>query len=337
METRSPKGPITRTTTGDDDNDSWRRFHILVEVAHLFSEADYGPISTFSSNTDHDDDHRPCSTTTLSNNNNDNNFIFQRPPPTGLLAPRKRRRTDPSEGFGTEQNRRRLTETVDDDDEDDDDDDDSKSERERERKGKTTILLTRRPKADNSGASCSTTRDHHDSHRRPQAPDMPKALRDAVKAQLMAGSREVFILQKRLYDSDLQGNQSRLSMPLNEVRKWSSSSSSSSVDNFLNDNEKNALTRKTHSKIEGVQVRGFFFPGSPGSGETEVVNDLVLKKWKYDNSSSYVITNNWSNVARQKGLEKGHLVRVWLFRDATGDPCFALANLGITGRDVNNC
>ncbi|XP_062076729.1 B3 domain-containing protein At2g32645-like [Humulus lupulus] len=120
----------------------------------------------------------------------------------------------------------------------------------------------------------------------------------------------VFIHQKMLFEADVSKQQGRLSMSISQII----------FDDFLNDDEKNKVERN-----EGLQV----YIIQPNLD----ITSLVLKKWQYpkkDKASSpvsYVFIKNWLDVVKRNGLEKGHIVQLWFFRDINANPCFALVNL----------
>ncbi|GMN43721.1 hypothetical protein TIFTF001_012915 [Ficus carica] len=122
------------------------------------------------------------------------------------------------------------------------------------------------------------------------APDMSiRELEDLIRD--MGGYSLKLIIEKELYHSDVDDRQKRLSMPGNQILS----------DDFLSPKEKmilNGSTKKRGSKAEnGVDV-GFI---GPCREETT----MVLKKWSYATSSSYVLINNWYEIAMKNGLNEG--------------------------------
>ncbi|PON75749.1 B3 domain-containing protein [Parasponia andersonii] len=187
---------------------------------------------------------------------------------------------------------------------------------ERERKRKTnrkhssSSSSTTLPRANNKNSTnsgCSS----EDS----PPPDMPRAMSDFIKGRLMPGSQEIFIIKKKLMQSDLQRGQNQFSMPLRSIKS----------NNFLRDDEISTLTRRLDDgHYQGMPVHCYFHPHS-----AEENIDMVLRKWEYRNGSrSYVLTKNWYKVASRKGFNVGDNVGVWFFRDTNGEPCFAIANFG---------
>ncbi|GMN25075.1 hypothetical protein TIFTF001_034761 [Ficus carica] len=115
------------------------------------------------------------------------------------------------------------------------------------------------------------------------------------------------IIEKKLYKTDVDEGQYRLSMPLKQILS----------DDFLNQDEKMILNRSTKKRglKNGLVVR---FIG-PCREETT----MVLKKRNFTRSSSYVLIENWHKIAMKNGLKKGDTVQVWFFR-FNKCPCFAL-------------
>ncbi|PON75736.1 B3 domain-containing protein [Parasponia andersonii] len=146
-------------------------------------------------------------------------------------------------------------------------------------------------------------------------PDMLRAMSDFVKGRLMPSSQEVFIIKKKLMQSDLQSGQNQFSMPLRSIKS----------NNFLRDDEISTLTRRLDDgHYQRMLVRCYFHLYL-----AEEDTDMVLRKWEYRNGSrSYVLTKNWYKVASRKGFNVGDNIGVWFFRDTNGGPCFALANFG---------
>ncbi|GMN75351.1 hypothetical protein TIFTF001_056300 [Ficus carica] len=122
------------------------------------------------------------------------------------------------------------------------------------------------------------------------APPMPENLREMVVRDFDV-STVTFVIQKSLFQTDLEKVESRLSMTLKQIAS----------DDFLTEEEKRTLvTRKTDGGLEGIKV-GFIEPDKE-LRKTE----MMLKKWDSKSSSSYI----------------------WFFRSKEGKPCLAVVNLG---------
>ncbi|PON75737.1 B3 domain-containing protein [Parasponia andersonii] len=303
-----------RFGVGANTEKSMRRFDVLIEVCAQRLADEFGP-STSSPRSDH---RRQRSI---------NSFLWN---------VSRRRRTGPDDHDGREAKREREGEknltsrpfnnstlvvaAVDDDNDNGWEREIDQIRRERKRKRKTTkqhssssSLSTlpgrKRPNTMNgTNSGCSSEKDS-------PPPDMPRAMSDFVKGRLMPGSQEVFIIKKKLMQSDLQSGQNRFSMPLRSIKS----------NNFLRDDEISTLTRRLDDgHYQGMPVHCYFHPYL-----AEEDTDMVRRKWEYRNGSrSYVLTKNWYKVASWKGFNVGDNVGVWFFRDTNGGPCFALANFG---------
>ncbi|GMN37708.1 hypothetical protein TIFTF001_042674 [Ficus carica] len=141
---------------------------------------------------------------------------------------------------------------------------------------------------------------------------MPENLREMVFRDFDV-STVTFVIQKSLFQTDLEKVENRLSMTLKQIAS----------DDFLTEEEKGTLvTRKTDGGLEGIEV-GFIEPDKE-LRKTE----MMLKKWDSKSSSSYVFSRNWHKVAQRNKLKVGDIVQIWFFRSREGKPCFAVVNHG---------
>ncbi|XP_062119298.1 B3 domain-containing protein At2g31420-like [Humulus lupulus] len=146
-------------------------------------------------------------------------------------------------------------------------------------------------------------------------PPIPQAMSDVIRS---TGHHHhhlpLLVIQKKLFHADIQAQQNRISMPLNQI----------SSDGFLSEAEKKKVDQ------EGMNVRFI----EPSMEE----NRLILRKWCYKKTKnvsvfSYVFNKNWFGVVEKNGLKVGDIVQVWVFRDKDGNPCFAMVNLGEDATD----
>ncbi|XP_062119297.1 B3 domain-containing protein At2g31420-like [Humulus lupulus] len=142
---------------------------------------------------------------------------------------------------------------------------------------------------------------------------IPQAMSDVIRS---TGQHHhpLLVIQKKLFHADIQAQQNRISMPLNQ----------NSYDGFLSEAEKKKVDQ------EGMNVRFI----EPSMEE----NRLILRKWCYKKMKnmsvfSYVFNKNWFGVVEKNGLKVGDIVQVWVFRDKDGNPCFAMVNLGEDATD----
>ena len=126
-------------------------------------------------------------------------------------------------------------------------------------------------------------------------------------------STVVFVIQKSLFQTDLEKGENRLSMTLKQIASG----------DFLTEEEKRTMARRRpHKRLEGIEVD--FIEPDKELRKTE----MMLKKWDSKNSSSYVLSRNWHKVAQRNELKVGDIVQIWFFRSREGKPCFAVVNLG---------
>nr|XP_048328539.1 B3 domain-containing protein At2g31420 [Ziziphus jujuba var. spinosa] len=139
-------------------------------------------------------------------------------------------------------------------------------------------------------------------------PELSRGLLGRI--QEMGGSDIKLVIQKKLYKSDLERDNNSLSMPWNELKS-----------EFLSPEEKTLLNtkRENNNRHEGIEVLVI----EPNQN----VSQLCLEKWdSNDNSSSYVLTKTWYDVARNNNLEVDDIVQVWSFR-VNSDLSFVVVNL----------
>ncbi|GMN43740.1 hypothetical protein TIFTF001_012938 [Ficus carica] len=144
------------------------------------------------------------------------------------------------------------------------------------------------------------------------APPMPENLREMVVRDFDVCT-VTFVIQKSLFQTDLEKGENRLSMTLKQIAS----------DNFLTEEEKMTLARRRPDKrLEGIEVD--FIEPDKHLSKTE----MMLKKWDLRSSSSYVLSHNWHNVAERNKLKASDVVQIWFFRSRERKPCIALVNLG---------
>jgi hypothetical protein len=89
---------------------------------------------------------------------------------------------------------------------------------------------------------------------------------------------------------------------------------------FLSVEEQVSLEKK---ETNGTHFKGMKVPLiEPGLQESSI----FLKKWKLGNSSSYILSNPWMDVAKRNRLKLGNNVQLWSFR-VNQKPYLALIKL----------
>ncbi|RYQ99695.1 hypothetical protein HN51_050104 [Arachis hypogaea] len=114
----------------------------------------------------------------------------------------------------------------------------------------------------------------------------------------MGGSKITLLIEKTLYQSDLNPQQNRLSIPSQQVKD----------KDFLLPTELEILEEKKGIKVKLIQP-------------SLEITELTLIKWFMHKgpesekvSISYVLRSNWVKVAKANNLEKDDVVQVWSFR-----------------------
>jgi hypothetical protein len=124
-------------------------------------------------------------------------------------------------------------------------------------------------------------------------PDLPEEFKNRIEA--MGGRRLVLVIQKPLYNTDLKKNNSRLSIPLRQIK-----------GDFLRDDEREYLAQQNEMKV-------------PFMEPSHKVNNMILRQWDMPKESgkicsTYVLRTNWNEVSQENGLGPKDVVQVWSFR-----------------------
>ncbi|KAL6178154.1 hypothetical protein ACLB2K_049673 [Fragaria x ananassa] len=122
--------------------------------------------------------------------------------------------------------------------------------------------------------------------------DLPENFKRKIETMGGDSNKAQLVSQKRLYKSDIDKQQNRLSLPMNQL-----------LYNFLEPDEVR--------RLENTRVRGHH--NYRPMGEEEPV---CFKKWTYKETvKSYVLITQWSDVAKKNGLKPGDSIQVWSFCD----------------------
>ncbi|GLT71804.1 hypothetical protein SLA2020_437970 [Shorea laevis] len=124
-------------------------------------------------------------------------------------------------------------------------------------------------------------------------PDLPEEFKNRIEA--MGGTQVEMVIQKALYQTDLQKNNSRLSMPFSQINK-----------NFLREAEREHLAQQNIMTVQFMEP-------------SRKVNEMILRQWDMPKksgktSSIYVLRTKWNHAFRQNGLVAEDVVQVWSFR-----------------------
>ncbi|KAK8579526.1 hypothetical protein V6N13_142725 [Hibiscus sabdariffa] len=123
------------------------------------------------------------------------------------------------------------------------------------------------------------------------------------RIQEMGGQNLVFVIEKKLFFSDVNPQASRLSIPFSQVRSHA----------FLTESEAELLEGNNAIRARLLE---------PSMVETEV----NFNKWAMNKCSMYVITTSWNSVVKNNGLKDKTVVRLWSFR-LNSTLCLALQKL----------
>uniref|UniRef100_A0A2N9ENJ4 B3 domain-containing protein n=1 Tax=Fagus sylvatica TaxID=28930 RepID=A0A2N9ENJ4_FAGSY len=137
-------------------------------------------------------------------------------------------------------------------------------------------------------------------------PDLPLHFKNRINA--MNGTQLVLIIQKPLTDTDVNIHNSRLSIPLSQIKP----------QDFLTEDEIKDFDK--HNKV--MEEVPFIDP----SGE---VNTMTLTQWDIrkpsgTKSSSYILRTNWNKVLKANlkttsELKAKRVIQIWSFRRQVGD------------------
>lgn len=120
------------------------------------------------------------------------------------------------------------------------------------------------------------------------------------------------IIEKKLHASDLSKFQSRLSMPINQLRS----------SDFLTE-EETALLQKQPDQVNDPKESVSVVLVDPRSERHEV----DLRRWKMGAYWNYVVVGGWNKVIESNNFEVDDVTKIWSFRYGGGKLCLALSPL----------
>ncbi|KAJ0240877.1 hypothetical protein HA466_0219270 [Hirschfeldia incana] len=137
---------------------------------------------------------------------------------------------------------------------------------------------------------------------------VPEWLLNVMMREEINGYDPKLILEKKLYKSDLDKVQSRLSLPSSQVV----------TSDFLSEEESRVIYEQSvlKKRTEGLSV--------------VLVDPLLkkhvvdLRKWKMGGNWNYVFVDGWNQVVSTNTFKVGNVYHVWSFRSGGGKLCFAL-------------
>jgi len=151
----------------------------------------------------------------------------------------------------------------------------------------------------------------HKNQVQEEKPELPLAFKE--KIEQMEGCEVKLVIQKELTTSDVDKDQSRLSVPIGKIE-----------ENFLTPMEELSLAyvpqkKKGRKKFVGMSV-------SMLDPNLILYIDMCFKKWKMGTGEVYIITNKWKKLVAENRFEAKKKVELWSFR-CRGELYFALVKL----------
>ncbi|XP_015064682.1 putative B3 domain-containing protein At5g35780 [Solanum pennellii] len=128
-------------------------------------------------------------------------------------------------------------------------------------------------------------------------PVLPDELKEMISGMGVQISQVKLVIQKVLYDTDLNYKQMRLSIPINQVENT----------DFLTPQQKMVL--ETRDIVSNKKSKIQFNLIEPSLEKTKI----HLAKWDMSNSSNYVLLNGWMQVVERNILKSGMVVQLWSF------------------------
>ncbi|CAJ1971402.1 unnamed protein product [Sphenostylis stenocarpa] len=136
---------------------------------------------------------------------------------------------------------------------------------------------------------------------------LPREFRE--KIQELNGREVNFVTEKKLFDTDLNPQNARLSIPPGKI-----------VNRFLSESEELSLNERMREskRLGGVWVSVL----DPGLKEYK----MCLKKWRMEKSYVYNLTKGWNQMVRGNDLKLHDTLQLWSFR-VSSQLCFALVKM----------
>lgn len=141
----------------------------------------------------------------------------------------------------------------------------------------------------------------------PISNDITERLKEHITHE-QNGTNIMLVIQKKLFASDLAGNQNRLTMPYNQLQ---------TID-FLTEQERDyLLTDKSEIDVSLLGPTFQMFHKS-----------MKLVRWAINSTTSYILRTEWNNFVKENksDLKQGAIIQVWSYRkEDQNKPCFAIA------------
>lgn len=170
----------------------------------------------------------------------------------------------------------------------------------KEGKGKEKIMVQTETEEVIKKPTQKKTRKNVNKPKREKAPPLPApALPVELENQIreLNGSDVKYVMHKKLYETDVNDNNNRLSMPENVIQS-----------DFLTEREMAIVNSKEDRKPVGLEVIVL----DPFLREF----DMTLKKWSMNSTRTYNLTKNWKQIVKQNRLKAEQEFNIWSFRVA---------------------
>ncbi|KAL4615060.1 hypothetical protein ACB092_07G097100 [Castanea dentata] len=118
----------------------------------------------------------------------------------------------------------------------------------------------------------------------PPSVNPPRRLPESIRNRFdgMRVTREILVIRKTLFDSDVNPIHCKMSMPVSQTNP--------------------DFSREVEIERESLNQ------------EKDAVDTMILTKWNMRKNSIYALRNNWNAVVRENKLKSGNVVEVWSFR-----------------------
>ena len=142
----------------------------------------------------------------------------------------------------------------------------------------------------------------------PISNDITERLKEHITHE-QNGTNIMLVIQKKLFASDLAGNQNRLTMPYNQLQ---------TID-FLTEQELDyLLTDRSEIDVSLLGPTLQMFTSQP----------MKLVRWAINSTTSYILRTGWKNFVQENknDLKQDATIQVWSYRkEDHNKPCFAIA------------
>ncbi|TKY57297.1 putative B3 domain-containing protein [Spatholobus suberectus] len=147
-----------------------------------------------------------------------------------------------------------------------------------------------------------------DEQEHPHEPDeLPREFKEKIRE--LNGCEVKFVMEKKLFMTDLNPNNGRFSIPPSKI-----------ANNFLTQTEESSLNERLgrNKRLAGMPV----FVLDPSLTE----HNMCFKKWAMERGCVYNLTKGWNQIVLHNDLKLDDKLQLWSFR-VSSQLCFALVKL----------